>query len=221
MSLHKIFQAIDLWLEETKIDVASNTLNLSKPTIVKLYKKFREVIGYYFVNNLELIDQNNNTLEVGEVMISGEKYHKGKKIEQKCVIGIIDTVTKDVLIKHIDSKDRQKLKSVIFDAVTEPSTISTDIWKEYLNVFDDVIIDYDDLKNSDNIKQLVDKASNDSISHVWYHLKNTLRKKSQTNYNNLQGYIDEFLWRRKHKNNKEDMINSFLELIKINVKIYV
>uniref|UniRef100_A0A0N4Z9I2 DDE_Tnp_IS1595 domain-containing protein n=1 Tax=Parastrongyloides trichosuri TaxID=131310 RepID=A0A0N4Z9I2_PARTI len=221
MSLHKVFRAVDLWLDETKIDTASKALNLSKPTIVKLYKKFREVIGRYFIDNLERLDENNNTLEVEEVIISDQKYCNGKVIPQKCVIGIIDTVTKDVLIKHIDSRDREKLKSVIFDAVTEPSTISTDIWKEYLNVFDDVIIDYDDLNSSDNIKQLVDKADNDAISNVWFHLRNTLKKRSQTNYNNLQGYIDEFLWRRKLKNDKEDMINSFLELTKINDKINI
>jgi IS1 family transposase len=217
LDFHVIFKIMDLWLDETPICLATEKTNISKPTIIKIYKNLRNVLGKYLEQNPPVIGGNGNIVQIDETVIAKRKHNRGRIIPQKWVVGAIDTVSKDIIIRHLDNRSRDELRNVICDAITESCTVTTDLWRGYLNIFENRDITHNTVNHSENFVDPITGAHTNSIENVWSHLKQSLRRKYQRRSTHLQSYIDEFLWRKKLKN-KEEMITSLIRLMQINTE---
>jgi hypothetical protein len=54
------------------------------------------------------------------------------------------------------------------------------------------------------------------IENLWMRLKSTLRRKYQRNFQELEGYIAEFCWRKKYKGDTEAIFNALLKELSVN-----
>jgi hypothetical protein len=61
-----------------------------------------------------VIGGNGNIVQIDETVIAKRKHNRGRIILQKWVVGAIDTVSKNIIIRHLDNRSRVELRNVIW-----------------------------------------------------------------------------------------------------------
>ena len=214
--IETFIKIISLWLEERSIEFTCKALNVSRSTTIKTYKLLRNVCVLKMNMSNQTLGGENHIVQVDESLLNKRKFNKGRIVTQKWVIGIIDIVTKDAIIKYIPSRDRETLRRVLIEHIGDESIVHTDCWKGYNNIFADFgqNIEHRTVNHSQNFVDPTDGTHTQNIENLWMMLKNFMRRKHLNNANNMEQYIAEFLWRRKHKNNLEEMKRMILSDIK-------
>ena len=111
---------------------------------------------------------------------------------------------------------QKTLRRVLIEHIRDESIIHTDCWKGFNNIFADSCknIEHRKVNHSQNFVDATDGTHTQNIENLWMKLKNFMIRKHLNNANNMEQYIAEFLWRRKYKNNLEEMKRMILSDIK-------
>ena len=108
--IETFIKIILLWLEERLIEYTCKALNENRPTVIKTYKLLRNVCVLKMNISNQTLGGENHIVQVNYSILNKRKFNTRRIVTQKWIIGIIDIVTKDAIIKYIPSCDTKNTK---------------------------------------------------------------------------------------------------------------
>lgn len=202
------------FMTEKALDDTCSEFNVSKGVVIKLHQKIRNIMQKELDELNQMLGGNNIVVQADESLIHKRKYNRGRIIPQKWVIGMIDSVTKDAIIKYIPTRDRNTIRYILCNHLRDDSIFVTDCWKAYDNMFPTDIIRHETVNHSQNFVNPATGYNTQLIENLWMRLKNFLRSNSYRSTEGMESYISEFLWKRKFGTNAKERFNYFVTNIK-------
>jgi transposase-like protein len=208
-----IIKIVLMWVDEELQCKVMEKVGVSKNCVKTWYNKLRyECLNY--MEHVEPLGGRDAVVQIDETHLTKRKYNIGRVPCQKIVFGVIDTVTKDFIIRHIDNKTRETLRNVIVETIREESTVHSDQWSSYMALFPHENYIHSTVNHSRNFVNPDNGVNTNLIENLWMRLKTTLRRRHQHNFNNLDGYIAEFCFRKKYLSKRESIFEEIIERIK-------
>ena len=127
------------WCFNFSVKQVSTLTSLSENTIVGYFDSIRKVCVDDVVNSGQKLGGVGETVEIDETHLYTRKYHKGRVLalekEQIWFVGGIERRTKKVFVVLTKKRDKNKLNQIIEQWVEKGTTIYTDGWRGYNDLF--------------------------------------------------------------------------------------
>lgn len=136
-------------------------------------------------------------VEIDESKYMHRKYHQGAYHEGHWVLGMIERGTDNCVMLVVERRDAATLLPLIAQYVLPGTRIITDGWQAYAQLQNHAVVNHK--------LHFVDPADptihTNLIEGTWAHSKATFRKMHGTSDGLFETYLNEFMWRKQHKNN--------------------
>ena len=142
-------------------------------------------------------------------------YDALKKNAKIWVLGFYERETKKARAFVVSDRSEETLTNTIRSNVIEGTTIYTDFWKGYNGLSE--FYNHKPVNKSKEIDKKIGDWCTNQVESLWAVLKRDISKYSWFKKENIQQFINEALWRRKHKI-FNDRVKSLIKLFKINLK---
>ncbi|XP_050691605.1 uncharacterized protein LOC126983150 [Eriocheir sinensis] len=214
LPMNKIIEFIYAWTKEyTSIKFCRDELGISHDAVVDYNNYLREVCAHEILNNPVKIGGPNCTVEIDETVYAKRKYNKGRMLKEQWVFGGVCKETRDVFLYAVERRDRSTLESCIKEIILPGSTIVSDMWKAYEKIEDISGYNFKHLtvNHSENFVDPITGAHTQQIESTWNLLKRRNKRHCGTKREMMDGYLCEFIWRRRHEG--QDLFKVVLENI--------
>lgn len=202
LEIKHIFYIFWLWAAECNSITASNIINIPRNSIYQQYRFLRDICSKNLLQMPDLILGGPGiVVQVDESVISRRKYHRGRVVKEKWVMGLYDTSTKRGMVMYIPNRRAETLLDVILKHVKPGTEIWTDCWSGYRCLSTLGNVSQFIHKTVNHSQNFVDPATNTCTNMVegyWAKLKAYLRKLNVLNSKFLPEYIDQFLWKEHY-----------------------
>ncbi|KAG2217633.1 hypothetical protein INT45_008086 [Circinella minor] len=202
LPINKILFLLYEFLKKTSRDSAAVTVGVTPFTATFYYKKFREQLSIYAVDNIKnnLIGGKNETVEIDESYFCKRKYNKGHHVNGIWVLGGIQRGTKKIFTIPVEERNKETLLYQIKKFVKPETRIITDFWKGYINLKDNNYI-HDKVNHKKCFKVKGTDNHTNTIEGIWNGLKMNIIPQHRTR-KYLFEHLLEQQWRinNKHKN---------------------
>lgn len=132
-------------------------------------------------------------VQIDESVITKRKYHRGRLVREKWILGIYDTTNNKGYIQYVNNRTSQVLIPIIQNHVQAGSTIWTDQWRAYNNLRHLGYI-HQTVNHSRHFRDPVTGVCTNHVEGYWSKLKQYLRRLGVIGSPFLPEYIDQFLW---------------------------
>lgn len=171
---------------------------ISSSTISKWFKLFRKCCSFHITVKHSAegkIGGLNKIVEVDETWISERKYNRGRKVNGRWILGMIERKSENFRLEVIQNKrSAPELLKLLKENVHVDSTVITDKWKSYTKL-NDYFKRHQIVNHSTNFIQPETGANTQKIESSWRHLKLKLAKKRDGG--DLEMHLKEYLYKRK------------------------
>lgn len=190
---------------------------ISSETVADRYSFCREVCMIALdkmYDQVGCIGGPGKIVEVDETKIGKRKYERGRIVEGHWILGLIErgSVNYRLEICPENSRDERTLLDLIKKHVAPGTEIYTDCWKGYVNLSEHGFI-HKTINHSENFVDPNTGVHTQNIESSWRGLKLSLSRGGNRG-RNLDMHLCEFLWRRRIKQEKKDLFESFIEAVK-------
>ena len=138
LKLEKIILLFYLLVNRYSTELIEKELMISRPTIAKYKRLYRQVLKEILKNQKKLmIGGYKHVVQIDEMYVGHRKYNIGKlpaKDSQCWFVGGIDTKTKNIFYEKVDERDKNTLHKVIWRYIKIGSIIYTDSWGGYKDI---------------------------------------------------------------------------------------
>lgn len=190
-------------------------ITVSSATVATYLTIYREAMHYGLFNkqlNVKL-GGSGAIIEIDETLIGKRKFNKGRQIEGKWVLGMVERNTGNVRLAICpnNKRDKNTLHRLIAENINIGSTIHTDMWKGYSGVSDNGFR-HKTVNHSFNFINPEDGTHTQKIEGTWSALKRKLRVNNDKL--NLDIYLFEYMYRKYCKFHKTDIFNELAKDIR-------
>ncbi len=208
LSLQELAMVTYMWSQKTKLKKMSHELSIGKKTLGEWASFFRETCECIMIKQSEKIGGPKIDVELDESKVGKRKYHRGHKVDGQWIFGGREKHDKSkVFMEAVENRKAKTLLPIVDKYVEKGSKIHTDEWKAYIGL-DKMGYEHITVNHSKMFKNPVNGACTNGIECDWRHMKDSLPEYG-VKKGRHQGYLAEFLWRRKHHG--KDL---FLQIIK-------
>ena len=201
-----------LWLYCThnSVSQAAVTASLNVKTVRGIFKAIRQCMVE------DILDQQQNyklggvgeIVEIDESKFGKRKYHRGKRVVGKWVLGGIQRSNGQLfLVECEDNKrDHNTLMRAIIEHVHRGTLIITDKWKGYLHL-DKHGYRHEDVNHSRGFVNPTTGAHTNGIEGSWFHAKRHMRRgqgKTRTDSLAMGAALQEYMWLKKQHITRSD-----------------
>ena len=119
--------------QEQKLDEIVLNTKLSRPTVIKIHKKIRQMIQWYSKSVKKRIGGVGMVVEIDECHLHSRKYGVGRVEagESWWVVGGVCRQTSEMFVEIVFDRSQDTLSKIIFENVESGTTIITDCWPGY------------------------------------------------------------------------------------------
>jgi transposase len=203
------------WAVRTPQKVISKELDISRNTITAWQQKFTLIAVKEFDRKNFVLGGRNSVVEVDESLFIKVKHHKGKDLvrPQVWVFGLYERDSKRILFIVVPKRDASTLLNLIYQHVAPNSVIFSDCWASYARIrrldknYSHATVNHD--------LHFVDPKTGvhtNGVESNWCVAKSPIKQMRGISRNYLQSYLDEFCWRRLHKD-EFDVFEKFIRVI--------
>jgi transposase-like protein len=214
-SLHTFLKMVYHWAVRTPQKVISKELDISRNTITAWQQKFTLIAVKEFDRKNFVLGGRNSVVEVDESLFIKVKHHKGKDLvrPQVWVFGLYERDSKRILFIVVPKRDASTLLNLIYQHVAPNSVIFSDCWASYARIrrldknYSHATVNHD--------LHFVDPKTGvhtNGVESNWCVAKSPIKQMRGISRNYLQSYLDEFCWRRLHKD-EFDVFEKFIRVI--------
>ncbi|CEF60059.1 Transposase, ISXO2-like domain-containing protein [Strongyloides ratti] len=191
--------------EETSGERMKKELELGSCTTVDWNSLLREVCLFMEKKDKSKIGGKGFTVEVDETLFARRKHHAGRMLGQQWCFGGICRETKKCFVEPVADRSLETLMEVLKRRVYPETLIIFDMWRGYFQVG---ASGYEHLKvnHKYNFVDPLTNAHTQNIERVWRSVKERSKKHNGTYRSMLEGYMHEFTWRKKNKDNEFESI---------------
>ena len=214
INLGKWLDVLYRWSKNEQIVNVMKDLNISKPTLVKIFKKMRYQCCKYMSENVPKLGGRNVICQVDESLFSHkQKYHRGRSSEEIWVFGIVDTSFKPAkgYVEIVSKRSASTLLPIIRKICLPGTIVHSDQWAAYRRISE---MGYSH-ETVNHKLHFVDPLTGTHTQHVesfWNKLKSRCKKMKGIRKIELNSYLQEDLWR---ENNGEHFFKRTLDLIRL------
>lgn len=200
------------WCEElTSIKYCSKHLGMSQPTTVDWNNYLREVCVWKMNKTQVCIGGDNKFVEIDESLFSKRKYNVGRVFPQQWVFGGICRETNECFLELVKDRSESTLLEVIKRRIHHGSTVLSDCWKGYKNLYK-YVYKHQTVNHRYNFVDPKTLSNTQKIERLWGSAKWGNKRRRGTNRNFLASYLAEFMWRTQIK--EKDAFSQILVDIK-------
>ena len=214
-SLHTFLKMFYHWAVRTPQKVISKELDISRNTLTAWQQKFTLIAVKEFDRKNFVLGGRNSVVEVDESLFIKVKHHKGKDLvrPQVWVFGLYERDSKRILFIVVPKRDASTLLNLIYQHVAPNSVIFSDCWASYARIrrldknYSHATVNHD--------LHFVDPKTGvhtNGVESNWCVAKSPIKQMRGISRNYLQSYLDEFCWRRLHKD-EFDVFEKFIRVI--------
>ena len=217
---HKVIEILYYWAKETRVKDAAREVGVHPNTIVDYFNYCREVCTVSTEKRRDfVIGGVGKIVEIDESKFFKRKYNVGRlsrTLKDGWVFGGICRETKDIFMVRVPNRNRKTLYKIIKKHIRPGTRIISDEWKAYATLEDEGY-EHDTICHK---RQFVDPQDpsihTQNIEIQWRYAKAKFPKCS-TSKPLRDGYLQEFLYRRKHGERVMDqLLHDIKELYKWN-----
>ncbi|CEF60518.1 Transposase, ISXO2-like domain-containing protein [Strongyloides ratti] len=206
MPLKTAIMFIYFWAnKESSGERMKRELDVSPVTTVDWNSLLREVCLFMEKKDESKIGGKGLTVEVDETLFARRKNHAGRMLGQQRCFGGVCRETKECFVEPVADQTSETLMEVLKRRVAPETLIISDMWRGYSQVS---ASGYEHLKvnHKYNFVDPLTNAHTQNIERVWRSVKERSKKHNGTHRSMLEGYMHEFTWRKKNKDNEFESI---------------
>lgn len=198
IALAQFIQLVFLWSHRIPVTTTINMIELSEPTVIQWYSRFRDVCSNYYEGNDYRIGGPGRIVEIDESVVSRRKYNCGRLVRERWVFGGVDTTTKLCFLVFVEDRSAATLLPLIVRYIDPGSEIWSDGWAAYggipsIDVAPRFI--HRVVNHSENFVAPNTGVTTNHMERMWCEAKRQLKRMNGTNDDMLPGHMDEFMWR--------------------------
>ena len=176
-------------------EIVLNT-KLSRPTVVRIHKKIRSLVGLYNASVKKRIGGQRMVVEIDECHLRSRKYGVGRVEagELWWVLGGICRQTSEMFVEIVFDRSQNTLSKIIFENVQSGTIINTDCWSGY-NKLQNMNLNYthNKVNHSQNFVSPVDRSVyTNTIERAWRSLGESIPMGAHLD--EVESYIQMFLF---------------------------
>ena len=182
-----------------------------RKSVMQWYTYCREICSLYLLTdgNIRLGGQGR-VVQIDETFIRGKlKYERGdrkKRTKPSIIFGLIDTTSKQCLVRLVPDRTRDTLLPIIVRYVHLGTTIFSDEARMYFTLNQHGYV-HKTVKHKEEYKA-IDGTHTNSIENLWTHLKSKGKKMFGFTSKNFPLHLDEFVY-KFNKKDTPDMFETF------------
>lgn len=196
------------------ITQTSKRLNISKQTLVDLYKFFREVCIVAELNDQEIVQigGENKIVEIGECKFGSCKSNHGWGLNNHWIYGAIEHNSENSFYVAVKNRNKETLLRLVESYIRPGTTVISDCWRSH-DCLESEGFKKLMLNNSITFKcpESLYKENNDGD---WWPIKRTMPA-CEVFEDHFAGYLAHHIWKMKHCH--ENLFKSFIDVLS---KIY-
>lgn len=201
LSIRNIILMIYMWSRGYSLKCTVFETRINKSTVIQWYRKCRQLCSL-FVANRGPIGGSGNTVEIDESCFGKIKYHRGSPRKSLWVFGAVvqGSECRDLILRAIEGpRSSENLLQIINTYIHKDSIIFSDKWKGYNNLSSQgythlTVVHKYQFKDYDT------GCCTNTIEGIWASVKTHVGK-GKRRYEDIQSYLDEYVWRRRAMSN--------------------
>lgn len=184
------------WAAHISVNDTHRLFNYRKDTVAKIFRYFRDVCSWKLLRDKDnfRLGGPGHLVQIDESVVTKRKYHKGKKVPERWVLGILDSNLQRGVVRYVDKRDAATLLPIIQEYVAVGTEIWTDEWKGY-SALSRLGYCHKTVCHKRNFKA-ADGTCTNEVEGYWSLLKQFCRKTNVLKSKLLPEHIDEFMWRQ-------------------------
>lgn len=203
LPLQKVVQIIYFFLHKYRVCNARRENEVAENTIIDYYNYCREVCAVSIANDTCVIGGPGEVVEIDESKFFKRKYNKGRILSAQqdgWVFGGIQRSNKECFMVRVKDRSKETLLPLILKYIKPGTTIYSDEWKAYSKLQEvgyqhSTVCHKRNFVNPDN-----NEVHTQNIENSWRYAKSTYPER-YTSEQLRDSYLQEFLYRRKYKDN--------------------
>jgi transposase-like protein len=202
------------WCDDNLQRTMVNECEVSRATITKWCYNLRGVVQEILLETGGMIggiDENgvSKVVEIDESLFFRRKYNRGRLREGQWVFGGIDRQTGECFLVPVPDRRAVTLLTIINMRILPGTTIISDCWAAYRSISEINDYTHNTVNHTYNFVDPLDSSIHtQNIENCWLHAKRPLRRQFGTSERFLEGYLQEFMFKRKFK--VEKRINNLI-----------
>lgn len=207
-------QFIYCWTKEyTSVKFCNDELQMGKNQTIDYCSYMREICAFDIMNNPVMIGGPGTTVEIDETLYSRRKYNRGRQLPEQWVFGGICRETKECFLYAVPNRTRETLFSCITANIKPRTKILSDCWRAYGGIGNLEGFEFEHLtvNHSENFVDTDTGAHTQMIESLWHTAKRRNQRQCGTHRQMVDGYLCEFMWRQRQKN--ENLFDLILDLL--------
>lgn len=132
-------------------------------------------------------------VQIDESVITKRKYHVGRVVREKWVLGIYDTTLNRGYVQYVENRNARTLETIIRRHVRPGTEIWTDMWRGYRGLTGLGYV-HRTVNHSRYFRDPVTGVCTNRVEGLWAKLKGYLRRLDVLRSPFLPEYIDQFMW---------------------------
>lgn len=192
---------------------------LDKNTVSKWCMILKEVCQLYFLMNpinLGGVEPNgmSKVVEIDESHFFRRKYNRGRYRNAIWVFGAIERGTNNCLLVPVPDRRAETLLPIIERHILPGTTIISDCWAAYNALSNTPNYTHETVNHRYNfVSPDNPTVHTQNIENCWLHTKRFLRQQFGTARNQLEGYLYEFMFKKKFPE-KSKRLNNFILVLR-------
>ena len=206
LKVNEILKIGYFWLLQESTQNMIRMLGHSEHTITELIRRFDKLVKNIIVNEHQKIGGNGVIVEIDESKFGKRKYNEGHHVEGVWVVGAVErTPQRRIFATTVTSRDKDIIKSIIYEFIEPGSIIYSDCWKAYpiaikeLNESDHMNLEHKTVNHSVEFKSDEGVHTN-TIEGNWNGMKSGMTSRHM-NMETGKNKIMVFIWRRQNAGN--------------------
>lgn len=195
--LLQVAHFIYCWAKQwTSQKFCTERLNMSIPTIADLNEHLCEVCAWRIKKDDSMIGGEGLVVEIGEFFFFRQKNGASRVLSDHWIFGGICRKTKKCFLVQVSDRSAETLMPIIRQRIKPGSKIVSDQWQVYKNIS---MNDFEHKTVNDRLNFINPLALGHTlqIEQLWNSLEREYKQRQGTNWNYIDSYLIEFIWRTK------------------------
>ncbi|CAI9731350.1 Hypothetical predicted protein [Octopus vulgaris] len=180
---------------ESTQSVVMNQVGLGSEAIVNWYNYFRDVCAMWCIDHPTKIGGEGVKVDIAESKFMHRQYHRGHYKEGHLILGMVERHSLNSVLVPVPDQSGATLLPIILEHVLPGTCIVTDGCHSYEKLQESAGHNLQFMDPKD------EKLNRNKIEGTWNNVKNRYKHLYGLSDNLFSTYLQEFSWRRVHKDN--------------------
>ena len=229
VKLGVLIRIIFKWTLGPTAKMVAIELSLDRRLVERMFSLLRDCCTHKLQRNPITIGTANFVVQIDESMFHHkQRAHVGRVArDQVWVFGMVDTsfIPSKGYCQIVQNRTRATLTGVMNRVLNANSTVHSDMWRAYNNLphYVPAVVHHDTVNHRYNFVNPATGAHTQNVESYWNRIKTWLKPKKGVRRDQLQSYLNEFIWKdhfgRTDPANPDRAFDEILVLISVDYPV--